>query len=474
MVASTLSKPFTRCIGLIFSLLVPVFAAAQPAMPPAVAAALQRAKIPESSVAIYIQDVTQASPVLAFNAERAMNPASVIKLLTTFSALEILGPAYQWKTEVFTRGAVNNTQLRGDLIFKGYGDPKITLETFWKMLRDLRQRGLKDIRGNLVLDRSYFDIPGEDPSAFDNEPFKPYNVAPDALLLNFRSHRVRFLVQKSRVNPSILLDPDIPNMRIINEIKIANTLCGDWKEKIYYEIGKTIRFSGQFSAACEDKSMHLVVQDGNTYFGTLFRQLWEQLGGTWQGQVVADTAPSNGALLSSFESPPLTDIIRDINKFSNNVMARNLFLTLGAVVHGVPASTKKSADAVNDWLGTKGQHFLELQFDNGAGLSRRERISAQHLAWLLRAAFHSSVFSEFESSLPIVAVDGTMRKRLTLGDISGHAHIKSGSLNGVRALAGYVYNAQGHRMAIVFLINHANAELGRPAQDALMDWVYWH
>ena len=401
-----------------------------------------------------------------------MNPASVMKLLTTYSALEVLGPAYRWKTEVFTHGVKENGRLKGDLIFKGYGDPKITVEEFWHMLRDLRQRGLKDIRGNLVLDRSYFAIPSEDPGLFDNEPYKPYNVAPDALLLNFRAHSVRLLSPGNGVNPSIIVDPEIPNARIVNNIKLTKMPCGDWQEKIRYQIGATISFNGEFSEACDDKSMYLVIQNQNTYFGALFKQLWEQLGGTWKGQVVEAKVPNNAILLSTFDSLPLADAIRDINKFSNNVMARNLFLTLGAALRGPPSSTQKSSAALNDWLAVKDQHFLELVLDNGSGLSRSERISAQHLAWVLRAAFHSSVFSEFESSLPIVAVDGTMKKRVSLGAISGHAHIKSGSLNEVRAIAGYIYDAQGRRMIIVCLINHANAEFGRAAQDALMEWVY--
>ncbi len=435
-------------------------------------AALQRANIPDSAVSIYVQDVNQATPDLSFNAERAMNPASVMKLLTTYSALDVLGPAYRWKTEVFTQGAWKGEKLKGDLIFKGYGDPKITLEAFWLMLRELRQKGLKDLRGNLVLDRSYFNVPAEDPAAFDNEPNKPYNLSPDALLLNFRAHRVRFLAQNNSSHPRIVFDPEIPNTRIINDVKMTNSTCGDWEDNIRYQVGSTISFNGQFSAACEDKSMQLVLLDNNAYFALLFRQLWEQLGGTWKGSVVSAPVPDSATLVAQFDSLPLAEIIRDINKYSNNVMARHLFLTIGAAIRGAPTSPARSAAAINDWLAVKGQRFLELVLKNGSGLSRSERISAQHLAWLLNSAFHSSVFSELESSLPIVAVDGTMKKRLVMDNISGHAHIKTGSLKDVRAIAGYVFDAQGRRIIVVCLINHANADQAKPVQDALLEWVY--
>lgn len=433
-----------------------------------------RAKIPESAVAIYVQDTNQTTPLLSFNAERGFNPASVMKLLTTYSGLEVLGPAYRWKTEVYTQGVWKGDQLKGDLVFKGYGDPKITLENFWLMLRDLRQRGLKDIRGNLLLDRSYFDHVSEDPAAFDNEPYKPYNVAPDALLLNFRAHRVRIIARNQITQPRILLDPDLVGARLVNDVKLNNGSCGDWKEKINFQIIPSISFSGQFPSSCEDKTMHLVLQNQNAYFATLFKQLWEQLGGTWQGNAVDGNTSEKSTLLATYDSQQLAEIIRDINKYSNNVMARQLFLTLGVQMRGTPGSGIKSADAINDWLAVKGQRFLELILENGAGLSRNERISALHLAWVLRAAYNSTVFSEFESSLPIVAVDGTMKKRLALGNVSGHAHIKTGSLKDVRAIAGYVFDVSGRRLIVVCLINHANAEQGASAQDALLEWVFSH
>ncbi len=446
--------------------------AGQAGLPAVVSAALLRAKIPESAVSIYVQDVNQTAPVLAFNAQSASNPASVMKLLTTYAALDVLGPAYRWKTEIFTQGVLKGEQLKGNLIFKGYGDPKITLETFWLMLRELRQKGFKDLRGNIILDRSYFDLPNEDPAAFDNEPLKPYNLAPDALLVNFRAHRVRFLTQSITTRPRILVDPEIPNTPILNDVKLSNSTCGDWKEKINYQTSAQLTFTGQFAQACEDKSMHLVLLDNNTYFGLLFRQLWEELGGTWKGDIAVGAVPNNASLVAQFESPQLAEIIRDINKYSNNVMARHLFLTVGAAIRGAPSSPQRSSAAINDWLAVKGQRFLELSLENGSGLSRNERISALHLAWLLNSAFHSSVFSEFESSLPIVAVDGTMKKRLIAGNISGHAHIKTGSLKDVRAIAGYVFDAQGRRMIVVCLINHSNAEQARPVQDTLLEWIY--
>ncbi len=290
--------------------------------------------------------------------------------------------------------------------------------------------------------------------------------------MNFRAHRVRFLAQNETAHPRIVLDPEIPGLRIINQVTLTHTACGEWQEKIAYQVGAALTFSGEFPAACDDASMHLVLQDNNAYFGTLFKQLWTQLGGTWRGKVVAGSVPESAKRIGQYPSPPLAEIIRDINKYSNNVMARQVFLTLGAEVRGAPGTPAKGAEAIDDWLAVKGQRFLELALDNGSGLSRTERISAQHLAWVLRAAYRSPVFAELESSLPIVAVDGTMKKRLLLSGISGHAHIKTGSLKDVRAIAGYVLDAQGRQMVVVCLINDPNAGQARPIQDALLEWVF--
>jgi D-alanyl-D-alanine carboxypeptidase/D-alanyl-D-alanine-endopeptidase (penicillin-binding protein 4) len=446
-------------------------------LPAPIAAALQQAKIPESAVALYVQDVTQPTPALALNAEQPMNPASVIKLVTTYAALESLGPTYQWKTELYASGTIKGERLNGDLFIKGYGDPRITLETFWLWLRDLRTRGIRNIRGNVVIDRAFFDIPREDPGAFDGEPYKPYNALPDALLLNFRSHRLRFLPDEEGKRLRIAFEVEIPGARIVNQVRLGNGGCGNWKDALSYKVQQTpkglvLSFTGSYSAACGDKSMHLALLDPNAYVHALFKPLWEELGGTWRGQVVDGVTPADARVLARHDSPQLAEIVRDINKFSNNVMARQLYLTLGAEMLGPPATLDKSAQAVNNLLATKGLNFLELAMENGSGLARGTRISAHHLGALLLRAHYSPVFSEFESSMPIVASDGTMKKRLRDNAVAGHAHIKTGSLEGVKTIAGYVFDARGRRNVVVCLINHPNAEWGRLVQDALLEWVF--
>ena len=406
-----------------------------------------------------------------------MNPASSMKLVTTYAALELLGPAYRWKTETYAGGPLTGEALHGDLILKGYGDPKLTLENFWLLLRDLRQRGVRDIRGGVLLDQSYFEPTANDPAAFDNEPLRAYNVLPQALQVNFNAIRIRLLPQADSKALRVVADPALSSLKVINSLEMDGAPCGDWREGFATEVTtvgaeRVLTLRGRFSAACGEKSFNLNLLPNGHYVDSVFRLLWSELGGTLNGSVRAGELPAGAALLARFDSPPLGDTIRDINKFSNNVMARQLFLTLGAEQSGPPATPRKGAEAIENWLASKGLDFPELVLENGSGLSRLERISPRHLGMLLLSASNSPVFGEFESSLPIVAVDGTMKKRLQDHAVAGHAHIKTGSLEGVRSVAGYVFDAKGRRMAVVAMVNHPRAGASRPVLDALLQWVY--
>ncbi|MDZ7656556.1 MAG: D-alanyl-D-alanine carboxypeptidase/D-alanyl-D-alanine-endopeptidase [Sulfurimicrobium sp.] len=445
-------------------------------LPAPVRAALKEAGLPQSSLGVWVQDTQAKRALLDVGAERAMNPASTMKLVTTYAALELLGPAYRWKTEAYAGGPLTGEALNDGLILKGYGDPKLTLENFWLLLRDLRQRGVRDIRGGVILDQGYFEPTAHDPAAFDNEPLRAYNTLPQALLVNFNAIRLRLLPQADGKTLRVVADPAPSSLEVVNRLETDTAPCGDWREGIATEVAvgskRVLTLRGRFSAACGEKSFNLNLVGNGSYVDSVFRLLWGELGGTLNGSVRAGEVPPDATLLASFDSPPLGDVIRDINKFSNNVMARQLFLTLGAERSGPPATPRKGAEAIENWLMAKGLDFPELVLENGSGLSRLERISPRHLGMLLVSASNSPVFGEFESSLPIVAADGTMKKRLQDHAVAGHAHIKTGSLEGVRSVAGYVFDAKGRRMAVVAMVNHPRAGASRPVLDALLQWVY--
>ena len=446
-------------------------------LPASVEQALKRAQIPLSGVAAYVQGVDSTKPLVAHNAAQAMNPASTIKLLTTYAALELLGPAYTWKTEAYAGGSLQGDVLQGDLILKGYGDPKLTLEKFWLLLRRLRALGLREIRGDLVLDRSYFEAAEYDPAKFDAEPLRAYNVGPDALLLNFKAVRFQFVPEADREFVTVIAEPKPAGLEFAASVRATDGACGDWRAGIKADFqtnggSAKASFTGSMPAACGERYWNASLLAQPNYVYGVFRQLWEELGGTLAGGWKDGAVPADARLLATGESASNAELARDINKFSNNVMARQLFLTLGAKVLKLPGRNDRSAQVVRSWLAEKKLDFPELVLENGSGLSRQERISAEHMGRLLLEAWRSAVMPELMSSLPLVAYDGTMRRRLRFESIAGQAHIKTGSLSDARTLAGYVLDQRGQRRVVVLFINHANAAAGQPAQDALLQWVY--
>jgi D-alanyl-D-alanine carboxypeptidase/D-alanyl-D-alanine-endopeptidase (penicillin-binding protein 4) len=446
-------------------------------LPAPIAQALAQAGIPDSGAAIYVHEIDAERPLVAHGAERALNPASTMKLVTTYAALDLLGPAFMWNTEIYATGSLAQDALNGDLIIKGYGDPKLTLENFWLLLRSLRARGVREIRGDLVLDRAYFAPEEFDAARFDDQPTRPYNTGPDALLVNYKAIRVEFFPDTETRTVKVAVEPQLAQVQIVNNLTLDNAPCGDWVSRLRLESqgnsnSARLTFSGNFAQSCGERVRHYSVLGHRQYASSLFTQLWRELGGSFSGSVREGGVPPGARLLASAQSQTLSEIVRDINKFSNNVMARQLFLTLGATGAGAPATQEKSNSIIKQWVNSKGLSIPELVLENGSGLSRLERISARNLGLLLINAFRSPVMPELMASLPLTAVDGTMRKRLAKADVAGHAHIKTGSLTGVRAIAGYVLDAQGRRVAVVFITNHANAHNAQPVQDALLKWVY--
>ncbi|MBI5109817.1 MAG: D-alanyl-D-alanine carboxypeptidase/D-alanyl-D-alanine-endopeptidase [Rhodocyclales bacterium] len=449
-------------------------------LPSAVAQALKSAGIPAAATAAWVHEVDAATPRLAVNARTALNPASTMKLVTTYAALDLLGPAYVWKTEAYAYGTLADGVLTGDLYLRGGGDPKLTYDQFGRLLRMIRARGIREIRGDLVLDRSAFVAANGDPARFDAQPMRPYNVAPDALLVNFKAVTLQLVPDPPQKALLVSAEPAPANLDLINKVTLGNgngNGCGDWKERLRADVfahGSTTRLvlTGVFPQACGEQRWNIAVMDHPAFVLGVFRQLWAELGGSLSGGVRDGPMPADARPIAVLPSPTLAEVVRDINKFSNNVMARQLFLTLGMESGKRPAGAEDADAAIRGWLEARGLALPELVLENGSGLSRRERITAEGLGRVLQAAWKSAVMPELMASLPVTATDGTMRKRLKQNGIAGQAHIKTGSLEGVRSIAGYVLDKSGRRWIVVFLVNHANAAGAQPAQDALLEWVH--
>lgn len=460
------------CLGL-FALLMSQFTYAQ--LPAVVEQALIKQAVPLDAISVYVRQVEANDSLIAHQADRAMNPASTMKLVTTYAALDLLGPAYRWRTEIYRDGELVDGVLHGNLIIKGYGNPELMQHDMWRMLSDLRQTGLRDIRGSLILDDTYFSPEQVDAALFDNEPYRAYNAIPNALTSNLNSTSFKFFNEGGRV--MVQASPPLPDITLINQLQPAAGACGDWRSQLRYQVERQgaqarVAFTGSFPASCEEKYLDLSLFAHAGYTYQLFREIWLQLGGSLANGFRQDVLPPQAVRLSVHYSQPLADVIRRVNKYSNNLMTRQLLLTIAAERSGLPGTETNGAKAIQLWLASKGLIFPELVIDNGSGLSRIARISTRHLGELLVHAYASPLMAELMSSLPLLAVDGTAIRRLNGKPVQGRAHIKTGSIDGVRALAGYVLDEQGRRWVVVFIANHAQAGNSRAAQDALLEWVY--
>ena len=461
----------------VFLLALPAAAYAQQELPIPVENALKYRRVPDQTLSVYVESLDTGAVVLSWNDAVPRNPASVEKMLTTLVALDTLKPAYTWKTDVHLLGEVKDGVLEGDLLLKGYGDPYLVTERFWQMLRQIRQLGISTINGDLLIDDSHFDIGDYDPAAFDHEPLRAYNVAPNAMLTNFKVVRYYFELDVAFSRVQIKVDPSLDNLLIVNQLRVANGSCRGYQRGITItpnEDVSRVTFSGRFPSGCDIYSMDRAALSHNEFTYGLFHSLWLESGGritgTWKNVVAQDDLEP--AL--SFESLPLSDIITKVNKHSNNVMARQLLYTLGAEAFGPPGTEAAGRKAVRQWLAGHGMDFAELRLDNGAGLSRESRMTARHLADLLRFAYQSAYMPEYLSSLALSGVDGTLSRRFRNGVLTGMAHLKTGSLDHVSSIAGYFQARSGNRYIVVMLHNHTDIHRGpgEEVQEALLRWLY--
>jgi serine-type D-Ala-D-Ala carboxypeptidase/endopeptidase (penicillin-binding protein 4) len=467
-------RAFARATVLAFAIAGGPAAAA---LPQPIAQGFRHAGVPVSGVSVVVQRVGDTRPMFTHQPDAPMNPASVMKLVTTFAALELLGRDYRWKTEAYLGGPLAAGTLKGDLILKGYGDPKITIEQWQALIAMLRDKGIEAIDGDLVLDRSRFALPPHDPAAFDGEPLRPYNVAPDAMLVNFKAVRLTFAPNAAGDAVDVRMEPALPMVVLGRAPDLVDGNCADWRAAVDPAVinqpnAAALAFNGRYPRGCGERDWHLALLDHPGYVHGIFAAYFGAAGGRFAGAVREGAAPAGAVPFVTLESPPLYDIVRDVNKLSNNVMARQMFLTLATVRGAPPATPRAAGEAVQRWLAARRLSLPGLVLENGSGLSRTERITAGGLARLLAAADASPVREEFESSLAVAAMDGTLVRRFLNGSVAGQALLKTGSLEGVRALAGYVIDGSGRRFIVVAIVNHPRAGQAQAALDNLVQWVY--
>jgi len=449
-------------------------------LPESVSRAAQSLGLAENTISIWVAPVTGSEPILSFNSDTPRNPASTLKVVTTYAALEGLGPAYTWKTRIYLDSMDRDGRVAGDLWIRGGGDPYFVTEEFWKLAQGLRSRGITRIEGDLVFDNSFFDIPAEDRGAFDSQPDRVYNVPPHPMLVNFNAVRFRVMPTDDGSSVDVSAIPPLPNLELSNRLKLRTSPCQGYQRGVAVAVSGAessrdqVLLEGRFPNGCSEYSLTRTVLQPESYAYGLFDLYWRQLGGELKGSWRAQPLPS-GDLKPFYvhQSRPLGDLIRLVNKYSNNVMTRHLELTLGAQLYGAPATIDKGRRAIYEVLRRQGVDTERLRIDNSAGLSRDTRISVRQLGEVLAAAWRSNFMPEFISSLSLAGLDGTTRNRFQSRNTRGRMHLKTGRLDDVSGITGFVTADSGARYVVAVLINGPDAHrgLGEDLQEVVLDWV---
>lgn len=450
-------------------------------MPAELAKSWQATKLPLGTLSLLVQEVNGPDPggqrLAAVNTGVARNPASVMKMVTTWSGLSALGPDYTWRTTFLARnGGKTDAEgtLSGPLYLQAGGDPYLSIESLWSLLRELRLRGIKNLT-ELVVDRSIFGQVQTDPGVFDGAADRPYNASPDAMMVGLGAVRLVFQADDKARKWIPIVDPPLQRLRVNGDVQWSDVACPG-SPSIATQLtsaGKdlVINLAGTAAGSCGEFTLYRLALSQPEYFSALFQVLWKELGGTLAKGVTAGQVPANATPVVWSDSRTLADIIRMINKQSNNVMARTLLLTLGAEKNGRGATARSGSAAALEVLASQGVDTKGWVIDNGSGLSREARLTADGLAGMLATAWRSPLMPEFMSSLAISGVDGTVRRRMRNGETRGMAHLKTGTLRDSQALAGYVLGASGKRYVLVAMVNDERASAARPFYDHLVNWL---
>lgn len=438
--------------------------------------AWKNTRLPDQSLSLVIKEVD--GPMLVqFNSTAPRNPASVMKMVTTWAGLSALGPEHVWRTTVYTQAKAkidNQGTLQGPLYIKAAGDPMFSVPDLWNLLRDVRMRGIKNL-SQVVIDREVFGQVGVDTYAFDGAGDRPYNASPDAMMVGFGASRLVFQPDAKNKKWVAFVDPPISGVRIENQVQWSDQRCPG-SPVVGTRIqsapsGVTIQASGTAAGSCGEFSVYRLTMDQQAFFNGIFKMIWKELGGTLAHDISAGAVPRNAQALVWHDSRSLADQIRVINKQSNNVMATLLLLALGNQVQGDGATVAASENAVIQTLRSQGINTGGWRIANGSGLAREARVTANGMAQMLDVIWQSNYMPEFISSLAISGVDGTVRRRLRDDEVQGRAHLKTGTLRDSRALAGYVLGQSGKRYSMVSLVNGEGTAAVRPFHDAVVKWL---
>ncbi len=424
----------------------------------------------KSKIGIQVVDLDDGRTIFSINGAESMSPASTMKLVTTRAALDLLGPNHRWITEIYYDGEIRHGKLFGDLYLLGAGDPTMSIEKLWRLLSNIKASGINSIDGDVIIDRSVYRIPSHDPAAFDQRPAKTYNVGPDAFLVGENKLEITVDTNSKSLLAPVYLFPNLGELKLKSEVELREGKCS--RSKIEASLlDDMISVKGVLPRDCGLQVYEVNLFSPKDFSELALRELWESGGSTLSGTISEGLIPRESKFLTSFSSEPLAQAIRKINKESSNSLARLLYLAL-APTKIYENSEQDSESTIRAWANKKNMYTDGLVFDNGSGLSRSERLSPLFLSEVLADAWRNPFSAEFISSLSIPGVDGTLRNRLNQSAITERAHLKTGLLNEVRSIAGYLNHPSGHTFSVVVIINGPHKNNRMETIDTIINWIF--
>ena len=442
-------------------------------LPANISTMIKKLKINPANVSIKISETRSGRELASYRELKSRYPASVMKILTTYSALIELGKNFKWPTRLFYRGTLNNGVIDGDLIVKGYGDPTLSCNDPIKIAKRLKRLGIRKITGNIIIDRTFFAIGNKIYSGFDNNKYSEYNAMPDALM--FDDHLCRLVIKPNKYSVSVERPLPDYSFEIVNNIKSTNRRCrGNYSwprvSVSYIENKPKVIVSGYLSNKCSPKRVKWVIGHPYSSFYYVFIDALKNVGIEYNGVMKLDKLQAGDAALITHYSKPLIKIIAKTNKKSNNLYARHIFLMVGAKRYGAPATLKKSRKAVMNILGNRGLLDANIVLDNGCGLSRKSRLDAHTLYKVLQSAYRD-FGKKWMNALAIAGIDGTIKRRFKHSVAMGRAWMKTGTLKNAKNIAGYVLGKSGKLYTVVILYNGAYRWRGSALQNKIIEWL---
>jgi len=406
------------------------------------------------AVGMRVVDADTGHVLFDHDADRPLKPASNMKVMTSAAALSLLRPEYVFNTEFYASARPVDGVVAGDLYIKGYGSPSLSGEQWWLMAREIRARGVTRIEGDLVGDDTYFDAverpegwPSPTEDAFYNAPVSALSADYNAVTIVVRPTR-------EGSEPEVFLTPFSSFFKVANKAMTRGSRSNLRVGRQFDGSQNTIVVEGNISARSAPSVSYRSVEQPTLYALAAFREAASKEGIVIKGLNRRGLTPDRAVKIYEHESRPLSDLVRIMNKLSNNYMAESFLKTLGAETAGPPGTSLKGALAISAFLEGLGVDTSRLKLTDGSGLSHANRLTAASLASLLVAMYGDfESYPEFMSSLAVGGVDGTLDRRMVGGPAQRRIRAKTGHLNGVSALSGYAFSQQGRVLAFSILVN---------------------